>query len=260
MNFKKVTTVALLTLSVIMPTVAYATIVEFHTSQGNFKVNLFDQTTPKTVENFLSYVNDGDYIDTVIHRHKLNFVTQGGGFKFEGSINLSPIATKPTVVNEPVYSNVTGTIAMARLPGKPNSATSQWFINLKDNSSNLDVTDEGFTVFGQVIDGGMSVIDTISTFSLCNDIPMPEYSSQDCTSGLIPGSENFVTIHQITIVDSSVTSASDLNPVENTLIDQVNDAPQNGSSGGGGGGSASWIALSLLGLSAYFRKRNAAKK
>jgi len=89
---------------------------------------------------------------------------------------------------------------------------------------------------------------------------MPEYSSQDCTSGLIPGSENFITIHQITIVDSSVTSASDLNPVENTLIDQVNDSPQNDSSGGGGGGSASWIALSLLGLSAYFRKRSAAKK
>ncbi|MEW6981699.1 peptidylprolyl isomerase [Colwelliaceae bacterium 6471] len=231
----------------------HATIVEFQTSLGNFQVNLFDEATPKTVDNFLSYVNDGNYVETVIHRNVPNFVTQGGGFKFEGDINLSPIVTRPSIENEPVYSNKQGTIAMAKLANNANSATSQWFINLADNSSNLDVQNGGFTVFGQVIGDGMAVVNTISTFTLCNEIPMPDYSAQDCSSGLVPGAENFVTIHQVTIVDSSTTTASDLNPVENTLIDQVITPPTKES--GSGGGSISWFSLLFIALLSCARKK-----
>ena len=98
---------------------SHATIVEMQTSQGTIEINLFDQQTPKTVENFLSYVQDDSYNETVIHRSIDNFVIQGGGFTF--SDTLDPITTKPAVINEPVFSNVKGTIAMAKLGGNPNS-------------------------------------------------------------------------------------------------------------------------------------------
>ena len=63
---------------------------------------------------------------------------------------MDPITTKPAVINEPVYSNVKGTIAMAKQGGNENSATSQWFFNMSDNSQNLDLQNGGFTVFGQI--------------------------------------------------------------------------------------------------------------
>lgn len=66
-------------------TPTYATIVEIQTSQGNIEVNLFDKTTPKTVENFLSYVSDDSYNMTVIHRSVRSFIVQGGGFTFDGA-------------------------------------------------------------------------------------------------------------------------------------------------------------------------------
>ena len=134
---------------VFLSTPSMATIVEFETSQGNFKVNLHDQTTPITVANFLKYVNDGDYTDTVIHRVEPVFVMQGGGFKFPGDFPLTAIDTDSAIQNEPVYSNVRGTIAMAKVGGNVNSATSQWFVNLANNaggSSQLDTQNGGFTV------------------------------------------------------------------------------------------------------------------
>jgi len=107
-----------------------ATIVEFQTSQGNFQVNLFDQTTPKTVENFLQYIDEQHYTNSVVHRVSPDFVVQGGGFTFEGLWPLARIATNAAVINEPIYSNVKGTIAMAKSRNSPNSATDQWFFNL----------------------------------------------------------------------------------------------------------------------------------
>jgi peptidyl-prolyl cis-trans isomerase A (cyclophilin A) len=219
---------------------AFATKVVFDTSEGSIEVNLFDNGTPKTVENFLSYVNDGSYDNTVIHRSVPGFITQGGGFFFNGSLSLNKSATKPSVINEPVYSNRRGTIAMAKLGGQANSATNQWFFNLDNNQANLDVQNSGFTVFGEVIEG-MDMVDNIAAIPLCNSIPMPDYN---CGSGDVPSVENFVTIYSITISDTSPDSASNLIPVENTLIDGT--GKNSTSDSGGSTGLLTIFALTLL--------------
>jgi peptidyl-prolyl cis-trans isomerase A (cyclophilin A) len=120
-------------------------------------MELFPEDTPNTVDNFLNYVESGRYDDTIIHRSDPNFVIQGGGYKSD------PLGTEiskdANVINEFNRSNLRGTVAMARIRGQVNSANSEWFVNLADNSS-LDNVDEGFTVFGEII-SGMSVVDKI---------------------------------------------------------------------------------------------------
>jgi peptidyl-prolyl cis-trans isomerase A (cyclophilin A) len=227
---------------------SHATIVEFETSQGKFKINLHDQTTPKTVENFLKYINDGDYDNTVVHRLLPNFIIQAGGKKFDGDFPLTSIDVDGFVKNEPVYSNVRGTIAMAKQPGNPNSATSQWFVNYKDNSANLDVQNGGFTVFGEVIEG-MDVLDSLALLTNCQEIPMPEYTNEQCAdSSFVPGAENFVTISSVTITDSTIVTDSSLASVKNTLINKE------GASGDSGGGSFSYFALCVLAVFGFRRK------
>lgn len=243
---KKLFSTAILFLG--LTSLSNATIVEFQTSEGNFQVNLFDQGTPATVANFLQYIDEQHYTNSVVHRVSPGFVVQGGGFTFEGDWPLVGIDTNPAVVNEPVYSNVRGTIAMAKLGGDPNSATDQWFFNLANNASNLDLQNGGFTVFGQVIDDGMDVVDKISVLGLCQSIPMKDYSSQDCADLSTPGVENLVVINQIIIIDSSEVTAADLNPVKNTLLtDSGNDDDNSGGgSSGSGGGTIIWLSLLSL--------------
>lgn len=157
------------------------TLLRMQTSLGNIDLELFDDAAPQTVANFLNYVNDGDYRNTIIHRSIPGFVIQGGGYELQsGSPRLVPVPTDPPVVNEPGISNTRGTLAMAKQPGDPNSATSQWFINLGDNSSNLDQQNGGFTVFGQVLD--MAPVDAIAAVPTFNfggaftDIPLRDFT------------------------------------------------------------------------------------
>src|SRR5690349_19853318 len=96
---------------------ANATIVQFQTVLGPFEVNLYDQSTPATVANFLAYVNAGAYNNDVVHRAVAGFVVQGGGYSYQGSQTLGGVVQSPAVVNEPKFSNVRGTIAMAKLSG-----------------------------------------------------------------------------------------------------------------------------------------------
>jgi len=144
---------------------AFATNVLIETPLGDIKVELFDEETPFTVGNFLNYVATDLYVDSFIHRSEPNFVVQGGGFIFQDGV-ASDVLTGIPIPNEPGISNTRGTIAMAKQPGNPNSATSQWFINVADNSESLDEQNGGFTVFGEVIGDGMLVVDAI------NDLPL----------------------------------------------------------------------------------------
>jgi cyclophilin family peptidyl-prolyl cis-trans isomerase len=148
-------------------------IVSFNTSLGEFKVQLFSDVAPATVANFLAYVNSGAYTNSIIHRSVPGFVEQGGGFTtsnptFTTLSQLSAIPTNSPVVNEFHLSNTVGTIAMAKLGSDPNSATSQFFFNLGDNSSNLDNQNGGFTVFGQVLGNGMTIVNAMAAASIFN--------------------------------------------------------------------------------------------
>ena len=142
-------------------TAGAGTIVRVSTSIGDFSIELLDGTAPITVQNYLNYVNRNDYNGTYIHRAIDDFVVQGGAFRFklfEGPID---VPTDPPIANEfKGVSNTRGTVAMAKIGGDPNSATNQWFVNLIDNLV-LDVTDGGFTVFGQVLGEGMQIVDAI---------------------------------------------------------------------------------------------------
>ncbi len=224
-----------------------ATIVEFQTSHGSFKVNLHDQTTPKTVENFLKYVTDKDYDNTVIHRLLPDFIIQGGGYSFNGDFPLNTIDTDGTVINEPIYSSVKGTIAMAKPGNDSNGATSQWFVNYKDNSANLDIQNGGFTVFGEVIEG-MDNLNAMANLPICSEIPMPDYTNEQCMdANFVPGTENFVTIISADIVDHSPTTDSSLSSIKNTLINQKQSSNSSG-------GTFYYGILTFLGLLGLRRK------
>jgi cyclophilin family peptidyl-prolyl cis-trans isomerase len=173
------------------------------TSLGNIEVELFDTVTPRTVENFMNYVNDGDFTNSFIHRSVPGFIIQGGGFTFENG-ELAAVPTDLPVTNEFGRSNIRGTIAMAKVSGNPNSATSHWFFNLADNSANLDTQNGGFTVFGQVIGSGMEVVDAIAALTVWNaggaftNLPLIGYSG----SGNIQ-QDNLVMIYRIISVSVS---------------------------------------------------------
>jgi len=225
-----------------------ATIVEMQTSHGVIELNLFDQQAPNTVANFLSYIEDDAYNQTVIHRSVSDFVIQGGGFTFTDE--LVPITTKPTVVNEPVLSNVKGTIAMAKLANDENSATSQWFFNMVDNSEALDTQNGGFTVFGQITAQSQATLDNIAGLVHCGDIPLVDITSEQCSSSDVAlSSANFVTINSVVVLDDDPLSSANLNPIANTLISQDDSSAEAGSSSSSGGSmGVGFCLIALLGV------------
>ena len=141
-------------------------VVRVDTAAGSFSIELFEQTTRVTVANFLNYVRGGDYTGTFLHRVVPGFIVQGCGFRLDSNGAAVEIPADPPIVNEFNISNTRGTVAMAKLGGDPNSATNQWFVNLADNSASLDSQNGGFTVFGQVIDDGMDVVDAIAALPI----------------------------------------------------------------------------------------------
>ncbi|AZN34516.1 MULTISPECIES: peptidylprolyl isomerase [Pseudoalteromonas] len=225
-----------------------ATIVEMQTSHGVIELNLFDQQAPNTVANFLSYIEDDAYNQTVIHRSVSDFVIQGGGFTFTDE--LVPITTKPAVVNEPVLSNVKGTIAMAKLANDENSATSQWFFNVVDNSEALDTQNGGFTVFGQITAQSQATLDNIAGLVHCGDIPLVDITSEQCSSSDVAlSSANFVTINSVVVLDDDPLSSANLNPTANTLISQDDSSAEAGSSSSSGGSMGiGFCLIALLGV------------
>ena len=154
-----------------------ATRVEFQTTQGNFTVEVYADKAPKTVANFLQYVKDGFYDNTIFHRVISRFMIQGGGFERD----LSEKPTRAPIPNEASNGllNETGTIAMART-ADPDSATAQFFINVNDNQFlnfvSPDPEQIGYCVFGKVV-SGMDVVQKISLSPTTNigrnsDVPV----------------------------------------------------------------------------------------
>ena len=242
----------------LFPRIADATIVEFQTVMGDFEVNLFDSDTPETVTNFLEYVNNGAYTNSVYHRSVPGFIVQGGGFFYDMALPLETIPSNPPVINEPVFSNVRGTIAMAKLSGDPDSATSQWFFNLADNSANLDSQNEGFSVFGQVVGDGMDVIDAIAALPIynfgspVNALPLRDYTQTDFDAQVPIDDSNFVIVTAVIVSDSTVDSAAGLNPPLNTA-DSIPPPTNGGGGGGGGGGGFGFLGLLALLMAGRFR-------
>jgi len=143
------------------------TLVQIRTVFGDLQVELYDRDKPVTVRNFINYIQSGRYQNNISHRLVPGFVVQAGGFTLTTN-GTSAITTFAAITNEfgvgKFYSNVYGTLAMAKT-SDPNSATSQFFINLADNSASLDSTNNsgGFTVFGHVI-AGTNVLNVINNF------------------------------------------------------------------------------------------------
>lgn len=151
------------------------TLATFRTALGDLDVELFDEDKPVTVRNFLRYIQSGGYTNMFIHRWVPGFVMQGGGFFTATRSNTNFIAAVP--VFEPItnefevgrrFSNNHGTLAMARVGGLTNSATSQWFFNLANNAG-LDSVDGGFTVFGRIL-RGTNVLNRFNKVSASNGI------------------------------------------------------------------------------------------
>ena len=133
--------------------------IRFHTTHGDFTVELFDKEAPKSVENFLKYVDDGHFDGTIFHRIVPGFVIQGGGLTpdFEAKKTRAPIANEATNG----LKNERGTLSMART-NEVNSATSQFFVNLSDNAFlNHSKAQYGYAVFGRVTQG-LDVVDKIA--------------------------------------------------------------------------------------------------
>ena len=136
--------------------------VALETSKGRVVVELYPDKAPKSVENFLAYVDAGFYADTIFHRVIPGFMIQGGGF----TADLQKKDTRPPIENEADngLSNKRGTVALART-GDPHSATCQFYVNLVDNRPldhrSKDPQGWGYTVFGRVVEG-MDVVDAIA--------------------------------------------------------------------------------------------------
>ena len=149
-----------------LPALAANPQVEFDTTAGKIRVELFADAAPKTVANFLDYVKAKHYDGTQFHRVISGFMIQGGGFNadFKQKPTKAPIAIESEQSSKAGYLNVPGTLSMART-GDPNSASAQFFINVAENKF-LDFREPtqqgyGYTVFGKVV-SGMDVVDKIA--------------------------------------------------------------------------------------------------
>jgi peptidyl-prolyl cis-trans isomerase A (cyclophilin A) len=159
---------------------AHATVMRFQTTSGNIDVRMFDSATPLHVANALAYVNSNRWDNTFIHRSaktqsNMPFVIQGGGYQIDTSLLDTPIESGwhriqnfGTVTNEPGISNLRGTMALAKTSLGPSTGTSEWFINLTNNSF-LDLpANNSFTAFGRIVGNGLAVADAIAGLTRVN--------------------------------------------------------------------------------------------
>ena len=200
-----------MTFILVVPGICSATVIaRMHTTLGIIDIQLYDTGAPLTVANFLGYARSGAYANSIIHRSVPGFIVQGGGFAWNDTTDqLNYVAANPPVMNEysADRSNLRGTIAMAKT-NLPNSATNQWFFNLADNSANLDFQNGGFTVFGQVLNKGMDVVDAIAALPILpnqnppfDNLPL----STPITNNTVQKS-NLVIVERVSVLASTATA------------------------------------------------------
>lgn len=192
-------------------------VVQFDTVMGRFDVELRADAAPQQVANFLNYVRSQRYTGSFIHRSAsldtsgAISIIQGGGYTVSTDGTIGAVATDAPVPLEYNLPNERGTIAAART-NDPNSATSQWFINVRDNTSILGAGNGGgYTVFGRVLGSGMTVVDAIAALQRVDarprdaggnpdpTSPFGELPVRDYTSGNI-GTANLVVVNSVTPV------------------------------------------------------------
>jgi len=209
------------------------------TPLGNIEIELLTDDAPRTVANFLNYVDNYKYYKSFVHRSVPGFVIQGGGYTFNGTNPMGIIPFDP-IDNEFKVSNTRGTVAMAKNPGNPDSARSQWFINLADNSSFLDVDNGGYTVFGRVT-SGMDVADAIAQLQIINaGDPFGELPVINYVTG------KFITESNLVMTEVS----SDAEPPTSTFVMNagLNDAWYNPATSGQGFFITVFPSLGLVNL------------
>lgn len=177
----------------------------FTSNMGQFCMELFERRAPGTVANFIRYIDSGAYAQSIFHRSMPGFVIQGGGFKVTGSdsgAKVSAVDVFDPIENEFGISNMRGTVAMAKVGGDPDSATSQWFVSLADNSANLDNQNGGFTVFAKILYDGMAIFDAIAALQRVNfggALSTTPTINFDVTQ--TPQIDNFVVISSVDLHD-----------------------------------------------------------
>jgi len=213
-------------------------VVQFQTNFGNINMELFDSQTPQTVANFFNYILSNRFDNTVFNRLVQGFVLQGGGFSMgTNPTTLNAVVTDPGVKNEfsASRSNLQWTIAMAKSPGNPDSATSQFFVNLGNNSANLDSQNGGFTVFGKLQGtADQAIVQTIANITPTdkgsgdpNDpfasFPLKNYSGSNFPTDATAA--NFVLVNDVKVIKRdewltyTVVSNSDASVVTPTIKD-----------------------------------------
>ena len=202
-----------------------------------FVIELFDDKAPLTTQNFLSYAQNpnaaADYTNTFFHRAVTNFVIQGGGF--DASNIDKHIAVGPEVHNEfgADRSNLRGTVAMAKTGLGPHTATSEWFVNLKDNSG-LNTQNGGFTVFGRVIQN-LELFDKIAALQqrdfggALSDLPVQNYSldpdNNPNTPAPEPTSKQLIRITNVEVTPPVPGNAAGTTFVVKSITDATTNAP-----------------------------------
>lgn len=183
---------------------------------GTVDVELYELDKPVTVSNFVAYVKAGAWHDNIMHRWVHDFVIQGGSYKVPHqetdlsplSVNPAAITTFPAITNEysvgRTFSNVYGTIAMARIGGQTNSATSSWFFNVANNV-NLDSVDGGFTVFGRTL-AGTNVLNLFRAATATNMYFLSATSETPVYS--TDGATGFWLNVDVTVLTAQITKAT----------------------------------------------------
>ena len=179
------------------------------TTLGEICIRLFPEDAPQTVANFLKYVSEGDYNGVMFHRSVPGFVVQSGGYIFNNAQGALAIPKDPNVINEFKRSNTRGTVAMAKLGSDPNSANSEWFINLGDNSQNLNNQNGGFTVFGEVVIG-WTVVESIARLPSLN---ISNILGSAFESTPLLGYDNVFTLDDFVTISRAYPTQRDLTPV-----------------------------------------------